>query len=381
MDQAGLQSQITRLRDELRKKAFPHERAIVSGVVKVLLRSLGWDTDNFRAVYEEFKAVPDDSRKRVDLALFTTSDLNHPDVYIEVKDQGKLESPEREKEAEAQLWEYDRHNRVRLAVLTDGQIWHFYYSLATGSYSDRRAYTLDLLSRTVEDSAHYLTLLLAHDNVKSGAATEATKTLHHERTQESRVRAEFPDVWQALLTNPNEYFLEGVLSAFQQKHGTSPNTDLIKKLLRELVSKQPTFDEIIPGSEPSLENEYEPRSAGTGHKSARTRIRVTINWNRAGKGLPREVIDEGKASMTLVKVIGRLAEVYGQNVLERLCAMEVNRGPLVTKSPNSLYQHQRLLGYFVLTHSSTPEKVQIVKDLERFLSLPASSLEVEVLEN
>ena len=346
----------------------------------VLLRCLGWDVDNHLVVYEEYPAIPDQTSKKVDLALFKSPNEKRPEIYIEVKNHGVIQNPEKEREAEKQLWDYDRHNGVNLAILTDGQIWHFYYPFATGTYSDRKAYSLDFLARTDEDVSHYLQMLLSLKNIENGNAASDIKRLWEERTQEKKVRSEFPEIWTSLLLDPNDYFLEGISSEFEKQRGSSPDTNIIKKMLRDIDNKE-FFIEHKVGPEilkDVSEGDLRQHSqSGETFKSERNKIEVTIKWAIAGKNLPLEVIDEGTAAGTLAKVIERLANVYGQSVLERLSTLRVGRGLLVTRNPNQRYQHRRVMGYFVLIHSSTPEKLEIVKKISSHLSLPAGLLQAK----
>ncbi len=373
-----LENRINQIKENLRKSIYPNERTITTRIVMVLLRCLGWDVDNPLMVQEEYSAIPDQASKKVDLALFKNPKENKPEIYIEVKDHGKIQNPEKEKEAETQLWEYDRHNRVNIAILTDGQIWHFYYPFAMGTYSDRKAYSLDFLARTDEDISHYLKILLSLENIENGNAARYLKKLHEERRQESKTRSEFPEIWQSLLLDPNEYFLEGISSAFEKQRGSSPDPNIVKKILKDLANKEFFIERLI---EPETHEEdindnnfYKHRK-----KSERTRIKVKIKWIIAGKNLSHEVIDERTAAGTMAKVIERLADVYGQSVLERLSTLQVNRGPLVTRNPNRKYQHRRVMGYFVLTHSSTSEKSEIMRRISSHLSLPADLFEVETV--
>jgi hypothetical protein len=376
---------ISQIKENLRKGAYPNERTITTRIVMVFLRCLGWDVDNPLVVREEYPAIPDQTSKKVDLALFKNQNEQQPEIYIEVKDHGKIKNPEKEREAENQLWEYDRHNRVNLAILTDGQIWHFYYPFAKGTYSDRKAYSLDILARTDEDISHYLEMLLSFENIGNGNSAKHLKKLHEERTQESKTRSEFPEIWQSLLVDPNEYFLEGISSAFEQQRGFPPDTNIIKRILRDLANKEFFIEREIGPETPEDIGDNNSKKHGkwsrrpTQIKSERTRMKVGIKWKVAGKSLPTEVIDEGTAAGTLAKVIERLANVYGQSVLERLSTLQVSRGPLVTRNPNRKYQHRRVMGYFVLTHSATPEKLEIMRKMSSHLSLPAELFEVETI--
>lgn len=379
-----LKDTIFKIKENLKNNAYPNERTITTRVIMVLLRCLGWDVDNPLIVREEYSAIPDQTSKKVDLALFKNQNENRPEIYIEVKDHGKIQNTEKERDAEKQLWEYDRHNRVNLAILTDGQIWHFYYPFSTGTYSDRKAYSLDFLARTDEDISHYMKLLLSFENIVNGESANNLKKLHEERTQVSKTRSDFPEIWQSLLNNPNENFLAGITLIFEQQRGYSPENDIIKKILKDLANKEFFIEtQIVPQIYEDMINNNEisdnvPQYTPP-NRSERTRMKVEINWKVAGKNLPTEIIDEGVAAGTLAKVIERLANVYGQSILERLSSLQVSRGPLVTRNPNRRYAHRRVMGYFVLTNNSTPEKIEIVRNIVSHLSLPSGLLKAEII--
>ena len=376
-----LMAKITQIKEHLKMGDYPNERTITTRVVMPILYCLEWNVDDPLVVQEEYRAIPDQASKKVDLALFKTPNDNKPEVYIEVKDHGKIQNPEKEAEAEKQLWDYDRHNRVNLAILTDGQTWHFYYPFATGSYSDRKAYSLDFLSRTVEDVSHYLTMLLSFGQIKNGEALKSLKQLHKERAEVEKTRAEFPEVWGHLLEEPNEFFLEGISSAFEQHRGFPPNEQILKTILKEIAKKQFFVPPDVGPAEGSNNEDEEEIETTSGERRGRSKIAVRINWQVIGKTLPAESIDEGSGAATLAKLIERLAKVCGQNTLERLSTLSVSRGALVTRKPNPKYQYKRVMGHFVLTHSATNEKIDIMRKVCSHLSFPRDFLEVKKIIN
>ena len=67
-----------------------------------------------------------------------------PLVMVEVKQIGQS------KGADHQLFEYAFHKGVPMAVLTDGQEWHFFLPTEQGDYGERRVYKLDLSSATLK---------------------------------------------------------------------------------------------------------------------------------------------------------------------------------------------------------------------------------------
>ena len=108
--------------NRLKDDQYPNtEQAIRNGIVDRILLCLGWETFDPLAVHPEY---PIAGGGRVDYALFYPS--SEPRVFIEAKKRGILErSDERPEE---QLFGYDSHVRVPIAVLTDGEIWRFFSS-------------------------------------------------------------------------------------------------------------------------------------------------------------------------------------------------------------------------------------------------------------
>jgi hypothetical protein len=362
---------------------------VVTRVVMRLLAILGWDLTKPQTVYEEYPAIPGQEAKKVDLALFASENTAKPELYIEVKRHGLLQNPEEERRAEEQLWEYDKFNRVKLALLTDGQIWHFYHPLATGSYSDRRAYTLDLLTRSEDDCALYLELLLSFAAVSNGSAFDQVKKLHEERAHDENTRQAFPEVWKSLLSDPSPLFLDSIGNAFQQLKGISPNQKLLKEMLGELPMTGPSV--ISPGQARDLDvravdnlgssNEEGDYQFGGGGRASQTRIRVQINWKLAGKSYPTEILCDGMASHTMVKVVERLLQEFGPSTLDKLSRFTVRGVPFVSRKRSPMYNQSELgnTGYLVMTHSSNPDNITHLAKIVSVLSQPRGFLTGEVV--
>lgn len=113
---------------------------------------------------------------------------------------------------------------------------------------------------------------------------------------------------------------------------------------------------------------------------------VVIRWDLVGKGAP-ESIRAATAAATLVRVIQRLHLVYGAGTLEKIEKFRVSRGPLVSRNPGQdflnhstmeTYGNHQISGteYFVLTHSSTDQKIQDLKELVTYLKLPSPLFEI-----
>jgi predicted type IV restriction endonuclease len=103
--------------------------------VQRLLNTLGWPVYDIEVVVSEYSL----GGRRVDYALCHPP--REPLVMVEVKQIGQS------KGADHQLFEYAFHKGVPMAVLTDGQEWHFFLPTEQGDYGERRVYKLDLLER------------------------------------------------------------------------------------------------------------------------------------------------------------------------------------------------------------------------------------------
>lgn len=119
----------------LRNGEYKNEEHVRLSLVCRILEYLGWDIWNPREVFSEFAAIPQEDASRVDIALFMPPQLLRPAVFIEVKAVGKLAATIQS--AELQLRNYNRNNQADISILTDGQIWHFYLSSASGEFSDK----------------------------------------------------------------------------------------------------------------------------------------------------------------------------------------------------------------------------------------------------
>jgi restriction system protein len=124
-----------------------------------------------------------------------------------------------------------------------------------------------------------------------------------------------------------------------------------------------------------------------GTKEPQSNISIVIRRDIIGKGQP-EPLRAATAAATLVQTILRLSKVLGPETLERLTRWRISRGPLLSRNPardfmNKIsmetYQNHLIPGtdLYVLTQTSTDEKVKQLKDMLTFLKLPSTLFEVK----
>lgn len=109
-------------------------------------------------------------------------------------------------------------------------------------------------------------------------------------------------------------------------------------------------------------------------------IRVEINWSAAGVQRAPVVVEDRKGSRALVFFLKAIHEVLGDPALEKLAKLQISRGPLVSRKPDSdfinkgngsVYMHHRIpnTDYFVITHSGTTEKIEAIYSAARLLGI------------
>ncbi len=178
-----LKEHIREVREALRAGDFPNEAAVSNGVVMRLLQALGWPIFDSRIVWPQYTV----ERLRVDFAL---CHKDKPAVFIEVKQVGQSEGADR------QLFEYAFHSGVPMAVLTDGQVWHFYLPAESGHYEERRVYMLDILERSVDESSEIFNRYLAYEAVCSGKSIKSARDDYQNVARKREIEGYLPDAWR-----------------------------------------------------------------------------------------------------------------------------------------------------------------------------------------
>jgi hypothetical protein len=116
-----------------------------------------------------------------------------------------------------------------------------------------------------------------------------------------------------------------------------------------------------------------------------TRGGLCVEIDLPGAGRLR--IQERTAAETMVVLMERLLASLGATTMNKLERFRVSRGPLLSKQPrldfknsstNETYAHHRIPGtdLYVLTHSSTAEKIARLKEALLFIGLPQRSFRV-----
>jgi predicted type IV restriction endonuclease len=210
---------------------YVNEATVSQGIVQRLLHSLGWPVYDTEVVAPEYSL----GGRRADYALrHPPRALCHPPrepvILVEVKQIGQS------KGADRQLFEYAFHKGVPMAVLTDGQEWHFFLPTEQGDYGERRVYKLDLLERDPQEAEAGLERYLGYEEVRSGRAIEAARRDYRNAARKRTAQRTLPDAWIKLVESEDDILVELLSDKVEDLCGVKPDPDAVAAFLREQAS-------------------------------------------------------------------------------------------------------------------------------------------------
>ena len=238
------------IQSKLRDQVYTNEEHIRLSLVARILQKLGWNIWEPREVNTEFATLPDENRKKIDIALFL--EPSRPSVFIEVKALGRIDNSLRE--IERQLRDYNSNITSPFSIITDGSIWKFYYSQTGGEFHDKCFRTVDLLKQTIDESKatiddveHTLQLFLSRASMASAsgeAKREAEKLLDLTLVEKAMERC-LPEARRLIEQNPL-VTLADALVQFVEKEGYSVSRENAAQFIRKIAVKKPKGeDEVV----------------------------------------------------------------------------------------------------------------------------------------
>lgn len=164
----------------------------------------------------------------------------------------------------------------------------------------------------------------------------------------------------------------------------------LQKQLEKIEQELPEIEEIVSNFssckpnghtfDSELTDNSEPlRKTG---RSVPQTIRIKINWKANKRNREQEEIYSAKANEVMAEFIARLIDEFGNEAQQKLFQFRANRGPLLSRFPQKdfgPYQYKRVRGtdFYVLTHSATPEKVEVLNKICRLLELVPGSVQIK----
>lgn len=154
------------IREKLRNNCYRNEEHVRLSLVARILQSLGWDIWNPKETNCEFIVAPHEDKTRVDIALF--DNFKNPRVFLEIKAVGALHN--KIEQIERQLRDYNRNLTALFCVITDGNVWRFYYSQTGGEFSQKCFRQINILEDQIDDVELNFNAFLSKEEIMKGQA-------------------------------------------------------------------------------------------------------------------------------------------------------------------------------------------------------------------
>jgi len=167
----------------------------------------------------------------------------------------------------------------------------------------------------------------------------------------------------------------------------------IRREVEEIESTLTTLkaDKTTPASKkvaalvPQLTASLESQGSERGRPQT---LKIKIDWKANKRSRNLEEICENTAASSMTHFLSRVIEEFGNDALQKMEQIRINRGPLLSKNPSKdfankmqgkLYGHKKIQGtdYYVLTHSATSEKVEDLKNICRAIGFVPGSVQIE----
>ena len=180
--------------ERINSGSLTNEAQVKQSVIVPILRALDWDDSDPAEFVPEFSV----DSGWVDYALLRSG--GGPLVFIEAKGLGGVDI-----KGEEQVFRYAVNRGVPFLILTDGNLWDFYLSMAAGEPPDRQFYRVELTNEErIPEYVESLEMYLHKSRVVSeDARVDAEQRLRSNR-ERGEARKAIPGVWRTLLETPDD---------------------------------------------------------------------------------------------------------------------------------------------------------------------------------
>ena len=341
-----LKKQIDNIRNELERRQFTSETAVRLGIIDPLLKELGWPTSKTQIVFPEYSV----DGGKVDYALCHPPAI--PRIFIEAKQVGKLDGAER------QLFRYASHHGVRVAILTDGQKWIFFYPPGEGTYEERTVVELNLIRGDSEESANLLNRYLNYEAIQAGDAFDAIEQDYRNFSRQRELAQRLPEVWHRIVREKNQELLRLVIEGARKVCRYIPTEEEVLTFLQGLTAESQE-DSVPPVPVPPAPD---------------PKPKPPLQWTKLVVTMPDgERIERPQIRDTFVEVIEKLG-------VETVAALKIKRLgiPIVATAASKDPKHrQRQSGsYYILTNITTQDKRRDLMKVAKGLGV---ELKVEII--
>lgn len=236
--------------ENIRSGRLSDEAKVKTTVIVPILRALDWDDLNPAELVAEFPVA----NGWVDYALCQRADK--PLVFIEAKRLGLVDI-----KGEEQLFNYATNKGVPFLILTDGNVWDFYLSMAVGVAAERKFYHAELeREENISKYTRFFEDHLQKNHVISGKAKRAAEQLHEDNRERDKARDTIPKAWCSLLNAPDKRLQDLLAEAVEDECETRPKLDDVEEFLKTLEpNASPRQSDPAKSPSPLLPKKPQPR--------------------------------------------------------------------------------------------------------------------------
>ncbi|HEX5479599.1 MAG TPA: hypothetical protein VFY79_07750 [Dehalococcoidia bacterium] len=212
------------IRDDIAAGRLTNEVEVAYNVVLPLLHALSWPASGQPDIVSlEYST----GEQKVDYTLCNPP--KKPIVFIEVRRSASNRGYSNE--VEHQFLERAVRRGVPMAILTDGQEWHFYLPAEQGDDDERQLYKLEILEREPEESIERLKRYLDYGAICSGTAIEAARQDYYNVAKERQIQKTLPEAWRKLIEEKDDLLVDLLAEKVESLCGYKPTQKAVSDFL------------------------------------------------------------------------------------------------------------------------------------------------------
>lgn len=337
---------ISSVKNKLASDAFPHEAAVSIGIVLPILGYLGWEVHDPSCVCPQYPI----EKLKADYGLKIGEDLK---CIIEVKAVDKeIKTLSSTDKTLLQIFVYAFISGVPLLILTNGKQWVFYLPMAEGKHKEKLVRTLDFEKHSPDELAEGLIRYLSLGNMRSGQAKKNAENDRKKRIIERNIST----TWKKLLDGTSDKLVNLLIGEMPSVSQYAPARSDVEEFLNKNIGFKPAS---VPT--PTSRPRPEPQTK-----------------KKFGFFLLNKRYEEKNMTDAFAKIMEILA-VRDEDFLMRLESQLVgkttkwlSRNRTGLGGSGSVKKTARKLsgGWFLRTHSSTEEKIKILRKACQFAGIP-----------
>ena len=279
---------LNRAVERIRSGKLGNEAQVKQAVILPILRALEWDDSEPSEFLPEFSVELSNGRGSVDYALLRSS---VPLVFIEAKRLGNANDSGIE-----QVFGYAANRGVPFLVLTDGNVWDFYLSMADGIPAERRFYRIELQRQDkIADHARFFEQYLHKSRVGLPETRIEAEQLRDGDRQKAAAKAAIPKAWRDLLKTPDETLCSLIADVVEGECGTRPELDDVETFLNGALADSISSVPTSPVPRTPITTGQSDRSVVTlnhPETSSRKIVGFVLDGQRVDTGIANRVLAE-----------------------------------------------------------------------------------------